>query len=117
MTTDNKAILTIMGQQIKEYNELLIQHNALLVVHTKTVNEFADKCIAFDEMKKTNRALSKLLNQWEKENEELIKIIFQWEKENGILQESLDACQQECDRLNDLIGDLKDIMEGMEEME
>ena len=85
MTTENTATIKVVAKQLKEYNELLIQHNALMVVHTKTVNEFADKRLECGELKKKNA--------------QLVKIIVQWEKENAILQESLDACQRDLEEM------------------
>ena len=37
---DNGAVVKIIAQHTKEYNELLSQHNTLLEVHTKTVNDY-----------------------------------------------------------------------------
>ena len=85
MTTENNAVIKIIAKHTKEYNELLIQHNALMVVHTKTVNEFADKCMAFDELKGNNKVLK--------------TIVVRFEMENKILQESLDACQRELEEM------------------
>lgn len=84
----------------KEYNELSSKFNALMVVHTKTVNDFADKCLAFDEMKKSVK--------------DLTKIIVRWEKENEILQESLDNSEREIERLNEK-EKRSDMLELMEE--
>ncbi len=81
MTTENSAVVKIIAKHTKEYNELLNQHNALMVVHTKTVNEFADMSLKCGELKRKNR--------------QLVKIIVQWEKENAILQESLDGCERD----------------------
>ena len=78
--SDNNAVIKIIAKHTKEYNKLLSEHNVMLKVHVKTVNDYADKCMAFDEMK---------------------KLLKQWQKENGILQESLDGAQREIERLNE----------------
>ena len=76
----NKAVLEVIKNQTHEYNRLLSEHNTLLKVHTKTVNDYADKCMAFNELKKQNKDLRVL--------------VVRFQRENGVLQESLDECQR-----------------------
>lgn len=99
MSDNNSAVLKIIAQHTKEYNELLIQHNALMVVHTKTVNEFADKSLECGELKRKNK--------------QLVRIVVQWEKENAILEESLDACQREIGELRQWLDMAKQEVERL----
>ena len=76
--SDNSAVIKIVAKHTKEYNALLLQHNTLLKVHVKTVEEFAES---------------------ESKNYELRKLLKQWKKENETLQESLDQCQRDVEEL------------------
>ena len=78
--SDNSAVIKVVKKQTREYNDLLRQHNTLLKVHLKAVNDCAD-C--------------------EKENYDLRKLLKETQKEVKIVQESLDGCQREVERLND----------------
>ena len=74
-------MIEVVKNQAKEYNALLSEHNVLMKVHAKTVNDFADKSIAYGNLKR--------------ENKDLRELVIRWEKENKILQESLDNCERD----------------------
>ena len=78
--SENSAVVKIIAKHTKEYNDLLSEHNVLMKVHVKTVNDYADKCMAFNELKKQNKDLRVL--------------VVRFQRENGVLQESLDECQR-----------------------
>lgn len=92
MSVNNGAALKVIEKQPREYNALILEHNDLLEVHIKTVNDFAKLDLKAYELRKDNRDLRKIIKQWEKENE--------------ILQESLDGCQLDNDRLHGEIDHL-----------
>ena len=77
----DKAVLEVIKNQTREYTDLLKQHNTLMIVHTKTVNDFADL-----EMKRC---------ELRKQNKDIRTLLVRWEKENKVLQESLDQCERE----------------------
>ena len=79
--SDNSAVVKIIANHTKEYNALILQHNTLLKVHVKTVEDFGKLDLKAYELRKQNKKLRDML--------------MRWEKENKILQESLDQCQRE----------------------
>lgn len=109
MTTENNAVIKIIAKHTKEYNELLLEHNTLLEVHTKTVNDYFELKEKMRDYLDDNADIEAERYKIKKKNAQLVKIIVQWEKENGILQESLDACQR---ALEDKKDDLDDFIEG-----
>ena len=99
MTTENAAVIKIIAKHNKEYDALLKEHNTLLEVHTKRVNDYLE---LKEEMKKyvdDNADIEAERYKIKKKNAQLVRIIVQWEKENAILQESLDACQRELEEM------------------
>lgn len=83
----NKATIKVVAKRARELTDLLQQHNALMVVHTKTVNEFADSELKCYELRKQNKDLRKLLKQATTDCK--------------VAQESLDGAQREIERLSD----------------
>lgn len=81
-------------------SDLQLKFNTLMQVHAKTVNTFADKAFAYDELKKENKSLR--------------DVIIRFERDNKMLQESLDGCQREIERLNEK-EKRSDMLELMEE--
>ena len=81
MGVNNGAALKVIEKQTREYNALILEHNTLLKVHTKTVNDFADL-----EMKRC--ALRD-------RNKDLRALVVRFERDNERLQESLDQCQRD----------------------
>ena len=65
--SDNSAVVKIIAKHTKEYNELSVKFKTLMKVHTKTVNDFADKSLAYAELKRDNKMLRESLDQAERE--------------------------------------------------
>ena len=57
--SENNAVIKVIKEQTREYNDLLRQHNTLLKVHLKAVNDCAD-------CEKENYDLRKLLKETQK---------------------------------------------------
>ena len=79
--SENEAVVKIIANHNREFKELSGKFKALMIVHTKTVNDFADMSLTYGELKKQNK--------------DLRAIVVRWERDNKRLQESLDALQRE----------------------
>ena len=97
--SDNSAVIKIITEKTREYNELLIKHNALMVVHTKTVNDFAELDLKAYELRKDKRELRKLLDMATNDCK--------------VAQESLDGAQREIEKLNGVLKIYNDELEGI----
>jgi chromosome segregation ATPase len=87
--SENAAVIKIIANHTKEYNELLKEHNTLLKVHVKSINICAEiECKRYE---------------LRKENKDLRAVVVRFERDNERLQESLDQAQQEIERLADII--------------
>ena len=92
--TENSATIKVVAKQTRAYNRLLSEHNVLLKVHVKTINDFADSEVKCYELRKQNKELRKLLKQATNDCK--------------IAQESLDGAQREIEKLNEKIETLYD---------
>jgi len=88
-----------MSDNTKEYNALLSEHNVLMKIHAKTVNDFADKCMAYGGLKDTIKTLTGTIKHLNGQNKDLRALAIRFERENKMLQESLDACQRELEEM------------------
>ena len=79
--SENEAVVKIIANHNREFKELNGKFKALMIVHTKTVNDFVDMNLVYGELKKQNK--------------DLRAIVVRWERDNKRLQESLDALQRE----------------------
>ena len=110
MSDNNSAVIKIIGKKTKEYNDLLLEHNTLLEVHTKRTNDYLVLKEKMRDYLEDNADIEAKRYKLNRENKEYKKIIVQWEKENATLQESLDACQRELEKESDKVQELIDEM-------
>ena len=78
---NNKAVLEVIKNQTREYTDLLKQHNTLMKVHAKTVNNFADSEKKSYDLRKQNKDLRALVVRFERDNERLQESLDQAERE------------------------------------
>ena len=91
---NNSAVVKIIANHTREYNDLLRDYNELMAVHLKAVND----CSEIESKRYDLR----------KDNVELRKLLKQATKDCKVAQESLDGAQREIERLNEKIETLYD---------
>lgn len=92
---NEKAINKVVANQIREYNDLLQQHNTLLEVHTKRVDDYLELKETLKQYVDDNAEIESKRYDLRKQNKDLRALVVRFERENAILQESLDQCQRE----------------------
>ena len=78
---NEKAVLEVIRNQTREYTDLLRQHNTLMKVHVKAI----DDCALIESKRYDLR----------KQNKDLRALVVRFERDNKRLQESLDHCERE----------------------
>ena len=86
MTTKG-ATIKVVSKQIKELSDLTAKYNVLGKKHVEQLNKNVD--------------LQILCNTLKKQNKDLRVILVRFEKDNKSLQQSLDDCQQELERVRE----------------
>ena len=94
MSSNNRAVIKIIGGHAKEMNELSAKYEKACVKLLDVQKKYAE---VLDE--KTN--VDALVKKLKKDNKDLRAIVVRFERDNVALQESLDYAQREIERLNE----------------
>ena len=97
--TDNNAVIKIVAKHTKEYNELNEKY-------VKLGRKVLWKNKIYAEVLDEKTTVDALCTKLRKDNAELRKLNGEAKKECRTLQESLDQCQQEIEKLYERIGEL-----------